>query len=182
MTRRRRLSAWVIAILALVGLGVLARLFLIGQPSTEAHDLQLQIATLEVSDGPGDAILSAQGMAPGDVATGVFTVTNSSRRSFTYAMDHGTISADGAALGAALRLTIRSVGSSCADFDGSVLYAGPLDEAAFGDGPAGRDLAGATADILCFRAELPIEAGNGLQGTATTVRLSFAAHQNGGTP
>ena len=161
---------------------MLARLFIYDRPSAAAHDLQLQIATLDLSTGPGDAILSAQGMAPGDVATGVFTVTNSSRGSFTYAMHHGTISAGGAALGAALRLTIRTVGSSCPDFDGSVLYAGQLDKATFGDGPTARVLAGATADILCFRAELPIEVGNGLQGMATTVHLSFAAHQGGGTP
>jgi hypothetical protein len=182
MTGRRRLGVWVVAILAFVGLGLLARLFVFDRPSTEAHDLTLQVATLDVSAGPGDAILTAQGMAPGDVATGVFTVTNSSRGPLTYTMHHGTISADRAALGAALQLTIRAVGSSCADFDGAVLYAGPLDEATFGDGPTVRDLAGATADILCFRAALPIEAGNGLQGTATAVRLSFAAYQVGGTP
>lgn len=182
MTGRRRVGAWVIAILALIGLGVLARLFLFGHPSAEALDLRLQVPTLDLSTGPGDAILSAQGMAPGDVASGVFTVTNSSRQTFTYAMHHGSTPADGAALGAALRLTIRTVGSSCADFDGSVLYKGPLDEAAFGDGSTGRALAGASADILCFRAELPIDSGNGLQGTATSVRLSFSAHQDGSTP
>ena len=182
MTRRRRLAAWVLAVLALVGLGVLARLLLFSHYTTEAHDLQLQIATLDVSAGPGIAIVTAQDMAPGDVASAVFTVTNSSRTSFTYAMNHGAVSADGAPLGAALRLTIRAVGSSCADFDGSVLYTGPFDEAAFGDGSAGRELGAASADILCFRAELPIDAGNELQGTTSTVRLSFAAHQVGSAP
>jgi hypothetical protein len=182
MTRRRRLAAWVLAVFALVGLGLLARLLVFGHATTEAHDLQLQIATLDVSAGPGVAILSAQDMAPGDVASAVFTVTNSSRTSFTYAMNHGTVSANGATLGAALRLTIRAVGSSCADFDGSVLYTGPFDEAAFGDDSAGREVAAASADILCFRAELPIDAGNDLQGAASTVRLAFAAHQVGGAP
>jgi hypothetical protein len=182
LRRRRRLAVWVIACLALIGFGVLARLLLFGHPSIEAHDLQLRVGTLDISAGPGDTILSAQGMAPGDVATGVFTVTNSSRTPFKYAMHHGAVSADSSALATALRLTIKTVGSSCDDFDGSVLYAGPLDGAAFGDGPAARDLAAATAEILCFRAELPVDTGNGLQGTAATVHLSFTGHREGATP
>lgn len=175
MNRRRRLAAWAISALALVGFGVLVRFLLYGYPSTEAHDLYLQVATLEVSSGPGDTMLSNRGMAPGDVATGVLTVTNSSRTPFKYAVHHGAISPDSVALATALRLTIKTVGSSCHDFNGSLLYAGPLSEAAFGDGPAARDLAGATAEILCLRAELPLEAGNGLQGTSATVRLSVVA-------
>lgn len=182
LRRRRRLAIWVIACLALIGFGVSARLLLFGHLSIGAHDLQLRVATLDISAGPGDTILSAQGMAPGDVAIGVFTVTNSSRTSFKYAMLHGPISAESSALATALRLTIKTVGSSCADFDGSILYAGPLGGAAFGDGPRARDLAGATAEILCFRAELPIGTGNGLQGTAAVVHLSFMGRRDGATP
>lgn len=40
---------------------------------------------------------------------------------------------------------------------------------------SGRTLPAATAAILCFRAALPRDAGNALQGAVTAVTLSFGA-------
>jgi hypothetical protein len=179
---RRRLMAWVVIALALIGLGVLAWFLLLVRPSIEAHDLRLRAATIDVSEGPGDTNLSAEGMAPGDVATGVLTVSNSSRTSFKYAMHHGAISADSTALASALRLTITTGGTSCQDAGSSVVYDGPLSEAAFGDGGSARDLAAASAETLCFKAELPVETGNRVQGSTAVVRLSFAGYPDGATP
>ena len=78
-------------------------------------------------------------------------------------------------LAAELLFTVRTVGSSCADFDGTSLFEGPLDEASFGMDGSGRPLPAATAEILCFRAALPLDAANAVQGAATTVTLSFRA-------
>jgi hypothetical protein len=180
--QRRRQLAWVVIALALLGLGLSAWFLLVVRPSIEAHDLLMRAATIDVSTGPGDTNLSAEGMAPGDVATGVLTVTNSSRASFKYAMHHGAISADSSALASALRLTITTGGSSCQDTDGSVIYDGPLADAAIGDGPTARDLAPATSETLCFKAELPVDTGNRVQGSTAIVRLSFAGYPDGATP
>jgi hypothetical protein len=96
-------------------------------------------------------------------------------------MNPGLVTTGGAALAAALVLTIKTVGSSCADFDGITLFDGQLDKAAFGNEANGRPLAPATAEILCFRAALPIDTGNALQGRSTTIALSFGADLQGPT-
>jgi len=175
MTRERQLAA-----LAILGLGVvclgLGYDAISRSGSADGGDpARLETASIELTTGTGDATLSARGMAPGDGVTAAITVANSGRRPMTYAMSRGLVSAGGAALAAALILTIKTVGSSCADFDGTTLFDGPLDEAAFGTETNGRPLPGATAEILCFRATLPFDTGNALQGAATTVTLAFSA-------
>lgn len=175
MTRERRL-----ALLAILGLGVL---FLglaydaISRPrSADPGDpARFEAASIELSSGTGGGTLSARGMAPGDAVTAAITVSNSGRRPMTYGMSLGPVPAGGAALAAALVLTIKTVGSSCADFDGATLFDGPLNEAAFGSAAIGRPLPAATAEILCFRTTLPFATGNALQGSATTVTLTFNA-------
>ncbi|MDQ2966217.1 MAG: hypothetical protein M3R57_10255, partial [Chloroflexota bacterium] len=82
----------------------------------------------------------------------------------------------------ALVLTVRTIGASCADRNGMTLFDGPLDEAAFGLQDNGRLLPAATAEILCFRVALPLDADNGLQGMTTTVTLSFGAKWQAAVP
>jgi len=173
VTRQRRLGS-----LAILGLGVLG----LGL-GYNAHSLspsagnpaRLETASVELSTGTGDATLSARGMGPGDAVTAAITVSNSGRSPMTYGMSRALVSASGAALASALVLTIKTVGSSCADFDGVTLFNGPLNEAAFGSAAYGRPLPAATAEILCFRTALPFGTGNALQGSATTVTLTFNA-------
>jgi hypothetical protein len=81
-----------------------------------------------------------------------------------------------------LLLTVKSVGSSCAAFDGETLYDGTLDAATIASADAGRSLPAASAEILCFRAFLPEDTGNDAQGGATTVTLAFAASDPASTP
>jgi hypothetical protein len=135
----------------------------------------LQISSLDLAVGTRKAILSATNTVPGDETTAAVTVVNSSDRAMTYTMTRGDVTAGGAALSAALVLTIRTIGTSCADRDGSVLFDGPLDEAAIGSAEDARPLAAATAEILCFRATLPLDADDGYQGLATSVALTFSA-------
>ena len=176
MTRARRLATVVLVGVTVVGVGlgsngVLSSL----RPARGGEPQHLEISSLDLTMGTRDAVLSAHGMLPGDVVTAAVTVSNSGRQSMTYAMSRGLVSAGGAALSAALVLTIKTIGSSCADFDGETLFEGPLDQAAFGSPANGRPLPAATADILCFRAALPRAADDGLQGAATTITLSFGS-------
>ena len=134
-----------------------------------------QTASLDLTAGPLDAVVSAHDMVPGDTVTAALTISNSGRTPMTYGMRSGGVTAGGAMLAAELILTVKTVGSSCADFDGTSLFNGPLDEAAFGIDGSGRPLPPVTAEILCFRATLPLDAANSLQGAATTVILSFTA-------
>lgn len=132
-------------------------------------------SSIDLNAGSGDATLSATNMVPGDSVKAAITLANSGSQQMTYAMTSGPTAAGGAALSAALALTIKTVGSSCAAFDGTTLFDGPLDHAAFGSEGDGRSLPAATAEILCFRATLPHGTGDALQGTATAVTLTFGA-------
>lgn len=145
------------------------------RPPTGRESGRLDVSSLDLATGVRQSIISASDMMPGDVVTAAVTVVNSTDRAMTYAMSRGPVSANGAALASALILTIRTIGSSCVDFDGAVLYDAPLGDAAFGGESDGRTIAPATADILCFRASLPLEADDRLQGASTTVALAFGA-------
>lgn len=183
MIRRRGLKAFTIVGLAILCLGLGANAIMSGSRLAGGDDLRrLAISSIDLSTGTRDAILSARGMVPGDAVTAAVTVANSGRQPMAYAMSHGLVSAHGAALSAALVLTIKTIGSSCADDNGTTLFDGPLDEAAFGTEGNRRPLPAATAEILCFRVALPADADDGLQGGATTVPLSFGASSQAAIP
>ena len=171
----RLVGASTIAGLTVISLGLAANAILTGSPPPDPGDpRRLVISSIDITTGARDATLSADGLVPGDTIKAAVAVANPSRQPMTYTMSRGVVSADGAALTAALILTVKTVGSSCAGDDGATLYHGPLDQAAFGSVGNGRPLAAATAEILCFRVDLPRDAGNGLQGAATIVSLLFA--------
>ena len=185
MTGRGRLAVVTIVGLAFVCLGQAFMLMTIessSSPDEAGESSGLETMSIDLATGGRDGTLSARDMVPGDTASGAVTVVNSGNRPLTYAMRQNLAPAAGAALAAALVLTIKSIGSSCADFDGAILYEGPLDKAAIGSDASGRSLAAATAEILCFRVELPIEADNALQRTATMVTLSFRTSWQAAVP
>jgi hypothetical protein len=145
-----------------------------GRPSDGGGRSGLRISSIDLATGTRDAVLSASDMMPGDQVTAEVTVVNSGSRAVTYTMRRGVSLVGGDALSAALTLTVKTVGSSCADFDGTTLYDGPLDSATLERDGSSRPLPAATAEILCFRVVLPPDVGNGSQGIAATVRLVFA--------
>lgn len=176
MTRRHQLMASAIVALAAICLALGWYAFRPGAVPADADDRDgFETASLDLTTGPLDAVVSAHDMVPGDTVTAALTITNSGPTPMTYGMRSGDVTAGGAVLAAELVFTVKTVGSSCADFDGTSLFDGPLDEAAFGVDGNGRALPAATAEILCFRATLPLDATNALQGAATTVTLSFTA-------
>ena len=91
--------------------------------------------------------------------------------------------ADGKNLATQMTLTIKTLGTSCAAFDGTDVYAtASLGSAAFGSATAGADsgdraLAAAASETLCFRASLPLATGNPYQGAVTTTTFTFDAEQ-----
>ena len=176
MTRRQRLIASTIVGLAGLSVALGWNAFRSGALPADADDRsRLESASLDLTTGALDAVISAHDMVPGDTVTAAITISNSGPTPMTYGMRRVGMTAGGAMLAADLLFTVRTVGSSCADFDGTSLFEGPLDAAAFGIDGGGRLLPAATAEILCFRAALPLDADNSLQGAATTVTLSFAA-------
>jgi hypothetical protein len=176
VTLRERLEVVGIVALTVVSLGLGSRAILSGPRSVEGADLfRIEISSVDLTAGARATTFTAKDMMPGDSATASITVANSGRQSMAFGMSRGVVSAEGTALSEALVLTIKTVGSSCADYDGETLYDGPLAEAAFGENSDGHPLPAATAEILCFRAVLPLDTGNEVQGTATTVLLSFHA-------
>jgi hypothetical protein len=182
MTRGRRPSASTIVLTA-VSLGLGANAIMSGtRPSDLGVERRLEVSTIDLNTGSRDATLSARGMVPGDAVTAAVTVANSGRQPVSYGMSHGLVATDGAALSAALVLTIKTSGSSCADFDGATLFDGSLAEATFGGEGDGRPLPAATAEILCFRAALPRGADNRLQDGATTITLTFSSTLQAANP
>jgi hypothetical protein len=145
------------------------------RPSNGGDRGDLQISSIDVATGMRDAVLFANDMMPGVEVTSALTVVNSGSRAVSYTMRPELVSAGGVALSAALMLTVKTVGSSCADFDGTILFEGSLDAATIGSDGSGRPLPAVTAEILCFRALLPQDAGNSVQGANTTVTLAFQA-------
>ena len=165
--------------LAIVGLTVvsvgLAAVGIVSNlaPDVEVNPPSLETSSIDLTTGSDDGTLSAFDMIPGDVVAATITVANSGSEPMTYGMRRGRVGGGGALLAATLQLTIRAVGTSCAAFDGVVLFDGQLDEAVFGGDGDRRPLAAATADILCLRVVLPTDTDDSLQGAATTIVLSF---------
>jgi hypothetical protein len=183
--KRNRQRQWV-AVLALVlvlltvGLGV--KLVPVSPAPVERSHPEFQISTLDLTGEHRVAVLTGEGMAPGDTVSGALTLANPARAALSYRMVNGIVATTDE-LAAALILDIRAVGTSCDDFDGVGLYHGPLATASIGRPPAdARPLAGASAEILCFRAELPIETGNAAQGAAATASFRFDVEWAAETP
>ena len=144
-----------------------------GRAGGDDDQHSLEISSIDLTTGAQEATLSARDMVPGDAVTAAVTVVNSSSQPMTYAMSSDLVSVGSAALAKSMVLTIKTIGSSCTEFDGTTLFEGPVSEATFGHDGEGRRLAAATADILCFRASLPIDADDELQGATSTVALVF---------
>ena len=85
-------------------------------------------------------------------------------------------------------LTVKTLGTSCAAFDGTiVLAATALNGAAIGSTTQGaqagdRTLAGCANEVLCFRVSLPLATGNTLQGMTSAVTFTFDAEQTANNP
>ena len=136
---------------------------------------------------PVTALLTSANMMPGDTVAGSLVVTNSGTGQLRYAMTSASTNADAKALMNQITLTVKTLGTSCAVFDGTSLYSGALSAAAFGNPAQGaqagdRTLNGAANETLCFQANLPAATGNAFQGATTTTTFTFSAEQTANNP
>ena len=180
-------------------LGILAAALVAGSMGAGALSLALFTSTAAVSNNaftagtivigaaPATAALTATNMMPGDVVNGQITVSNTGTAQLRYAMSSASTNADAKSLRDQLTLSVRTLGTSCAAFDGTQLYSGALNGAAFGSNAAGaqagdRSLDAGANEVLCFRATLPLATGNTFQGATTTATFTFDAEQTANNP
>lgn len=147
----------------------------------------LSTGKLVLGAAPSTALLTASALKPGDVVTGSLVVANSGSLSLRYAMTTATTNADGKGLASSLILLVHDQGTSCAAFDGSELYNGPLAGAAIGDPTTGlqvadRSLAVGGSETLCFRVQVPVSLGTSGQNATTTATFTFTGEQEVNNP
>lgn len=139
--------------------------------------------TIDITSTPTVAF-TVTSMVPGDTDTQALTIANAGTAALRYALSSLATNT----LGETLTLTIRTQGTSCAAFDGTVVLAATaLDGAAVGSPTQGaqagdRDLAAAASEVLCFRVSLPLATGNTLQGQSSSVTFTFDAEQSANNP
>jgi hypothetical protein len=143
--------------------------------------------TVVLGLNPTTALLTSANMMPGDTLAGSLVVSNTGTGQLRYAMTSASTNADAKGLMNQITLTVRTLGTSCAVFDGASVFTGMLSAAAFGNVAQGaqagdRTLNAAANETLCFQASLPVATGNAFQGAATTTTFTFSAEQTANNP
>lgn len=181
---RRRQRGIVALLLALTTLSLGAGLFSLAIfTDTDASTGSFASGTIDIESSPTVAF-TVSAMVPGDSTTQALTIDNAGTAPLRYSL---TATATNL-LGDTLTLTVKTIGTSCAAFDGtSVLAATALDGAAIGNPAQGanagdRTLAAAANEVLCFRVSLPLATGNTLQGATSTATFTFDAEQTANNP
>jgi len=186
---RRRLSlliALTLALLAASAVAVSGSLAIFTSAPTVGGNA-FTTGTVVLGVNPTTALLTSANMMPGDTVAGSLVVTNSGTGQLRYAMTSASTNTDTKGLMNQISLTIKTLGTSCAVFDGTSLYGGALSAAAFGNPAQGaqagdRTLNGAASETLCFQANLPAATGNAFQGATTTTTFTFSAEQTANNP
>lgn len=143
--------------------------------------------TIVLGLNPTTALLTSSALMPGDNVNGTLIVSNTGTAQLRYAMSSSSTNTDGKGLAAQMTLTIKTLGTSCAIFDGTSLFSGALSAAAMGSNAAGaqagdRTLAAGASETLCFRASLPLASGNTFQNATTTTTFTFDSEQTSNNP
>ena len=140
--------------------------------------------SIDITSSPTVAF-NVSSMLPGDSNTQALTIANAGTSQFRYAM---TTAASGT-LGSALQLTVKTLGTNCATFDGTdVVTATTLNGALIGDVATGADtgdrvLNGLTNEVLCFRVSFPGAVSDPLlQNQTSAVTFTFNAEQVANNP
>lgn len=182
ISRRRRWGLVALLGLSAVSLGAGAMSLAIFTDSA-ASTGTFSSGTIDISSSPVVAF-TVVGMVPGDTDTQLLTIANAGTAELRYAMSVLATNP----LGDTLTLTVKTLGTGCAAFDGTtILPATTLDgvaigSAAQGDQPGDRTLAAATSEDLCFQVGLPLATGNALQGASSDVTFTFDAEQTANNP
>ena len=186
VTRRVGLFASVVLAGTLAVAGVVSSLALFTDSDALAGNA-FTTGTIALGLSPTTALLTASALMPGDNVNGTLAVSNAGTAQLRYAMSSSSTNSDGKGLAAQMTLTIKTLGTSCATFDGTTIYSGSLSAAAFGSNAQGaqagdRSLAASASETLCFRASLPLSSGNGYQNATTTTTFTFDSEQTANNP
>ena len=179
--RRRRLLAGILGLSVLsVGAGAFSLAIF---TDTAASTGTFAAGTIDITSSPTVAF-TVTGMMPGDNDTQALTIANAGTATLRYSMAATATNT----LGDTLTLTVKTIGTGCAAFDGTtVLASTTLDGAAIGSvvqGPQAGDrtLAGAANEVLCFRVGLPLATLDALQGGTSAATFTFDAEQTANNP
>ena len=183
-TSRRRRRGILAILLGLTTISLGAGMFSLAIfTDTDASTGTFAAGTIDIESSPTVAF-TVTGMVPGDSNTQALTIDNAGTASLRYALSTTATNT----LGDTLTLTIKTLGTSCALFDGtSVLAATALDGAVVGNPTQGADagdrtLAGAASEVLCFRVSLPLATGDSLQDATSSATFTFDAEQTANNP
>ena len=188
MRRRPRWMAGPILALATVGTIGAASFSLALFTSTAVVDGNVFTSgTIVLGTNPVTALLTAGALMPGDTVNGSLVVSNTGTGQLRYAMTSSSTNPDAKALMNQMTLDVKTLGTSCAVFDGTSIFTGSLATAALGNPATGnqagdRTLNAASNETLCFRASLPLSTGNAFQGATTTTTFTFSAEQTANNP
>jgi len=142
-------------------------------------------------NGPGitSLSLSSSALMPGDTKNSSVTVQNDGTAQLRYAVSATSTNTDIKNLRTVLTLTVKTIGTNCATFDGTQLFTGTLGAStaiiglpAQGADTGDRNLSVSANEVLCFRLQLPSGTGNAYQGAATTTTFTFDAEQTANNP
>ncbi len=148
---------------------------------------------IDLTVSPASALVTFNGMLPGDQVTAPLTVTNAAGSSaLRYAVTSTTTEN---VLATQLQLTVKSGVTTCstAGFGatGTVLYTGALGNTvplaiignvAQGAQAGDRALAVAGSEVLCFNVSLPIATGTAFQSLSSTATFTFQSEQTANNP
>lgn len=181
-SRRRILAGLGVAGLAATSLVTAAMSLALFTDTATVGANAFTAGTVDVSTTPASAFITLSPMMPGDAVNGTLVVNNAGTAGLRYAMTSASTNADTKNLRDQLTLVIRTLGTSCATFDGTQLYSGTLASAALGDPTSGADtgdrsLSGGSNETLCFRVALDIATDNSFQGASTTTTFTFTGEQ-----
>ncbi len=185
--RSRRRRRGLIALLLTVSVGTLgAGVFSLAYfTDTDTTNGSFATGTIKLDVSPLSALFAVTGMLPGDTQNSTLTLTNNGSGQLRYSM---TTTVTGAApLAGQLDAVVKTKGTSCVAFDGTVLYSGKLNLAAFGNpavtGNVGDPtLNSGSTDQLCFRVSLPVSTNDTFQGVSTAVTFTFNSEQTANNP
>jgi hypothetical protein len=188
--RRRGLLALLIAGTAIISMAGAFSSLAVFTDSQAVDGNVFTTGTIDISVAPATAILTATTMMPGDTVNGSAVVTNAGTAQLRYSITGIATNPDTRGLASQITVTIRTLGTSCALWDGTQLYSGVVGYATTnlvgsptqGFQAGDRTLNASANETLCFRATLPLGTGNAYQGATTTMTFTFDAEQTANNP
>lgn len=187
---RRRLFAFLIAGTALISVTGAFTSLAVFTSQEQVAGISFTSGTIVIGVNPGSALLTATAMMPGDTVNGTEIVSNTGTAQLRYAIGGIATNADTKGLASQITITVRTLGTGCAAWDGTQLFSGVVGYTATnmvgdptqGDQAGDRTLNAGVNETLCFRATLPLATDNAYQGAATTMTFTFDAEQTANNP